>query len=195
MTSLEGRDDVTAAGSGVGRPTSVTARQRADGGPLVVATRSRFFDYIGLDDRHDRAALRSRMRVEPAEIYNRIASAQSRVAELSLGELFMVVLGVMAVLFLIIEVVALVMGFALARSITGSIHELFMGTERVRRATSPTASACRTRDQLGELADSFNDMTGEHRGPAAAGARRRSASRRSCASRARSRCRCCRAGR
>jgi nitrogen fixation/metabolism regulation signal transduction histidine kinase len=35
-------------------------------------------------------------------------------------------------LLLIIQLVALVMGLALARSITSSIHELFLGTERVR---------------------------------------------------------------
>ena len=40
---------------------------------------------------------------------------------------------VIGVLFLIIEVVALVVGLALARSITGSVHELFAGTERVRQ--------------------------------------------------------------
>ena len=44
-----------------------------------------------------------------------------------------VVLVVIGVLFLIIEVVALVMGLALARSITSSVHELFTGTERVRQ--------------------------------------------------------------
>ena len=48
----------------------------------------------------------------------------------------------LAVLFLLIEAAALVMGLALARSITGSVHELFAGTERVRAAISATASPC-----------------------------------------------------
>jgi phosphoserine phosphatase RsbU/P len=64
------------------------------------------------------------------------------------------------VLFLIIELVALVMGLALARSITSSVHELFMGTERVRLGDFAHRIAISTKDQLGELAGSFNQMTG-----------------------------------
>ena len=43
-------------------------------------------------------------------------------------------------LFLIIQAVAFVMGLTLARSITGSVHELFAGTERVRRGDFSTRS-------------------------------------------------------
>jgi nitrogen fixation/metabolism regulation signal transduction histidine kinase len=59
-------------------------------------------------------------------------------------------------LFLVIQVAALVMGLALARSITGSVHELFVGTERVRRGDFTHKIPIRSRDQLGELAESFN---------------------------------------
>jgi sigma-B regulation protein RsbU (phosphoserine phosphatase) len=52
------------------------------------------------------------------------------------------------------------MGLALARSITSSIHELFMGTERVRQGDFTHRIDVHTKDQLGELADSFNQMTG-----------------------------------
>jgi sigma-B regulation protein RsbU (phosphoserine phosphatase) len=65
-----------------------------------------------------------------------------------------------AVLFLVIEIIALIMGLALARSITSSIHQLFMGTERVRQGDFTHRIDIRTKDQLGELADSFNQMTG-----------------------------------
>ena len=51
------------------------------------------------------------------------------------------------------------MGLALARSITGSVHELFAGTERVRRGDFTGHVSIRSRDQLGELAESFNSMT------------------------------------
>jgi len=64
------------------------------------------------------------------------------------------------VMFLIIEAAALVMGLALARSITSSVHELFMGTERVRQGDFTHRINIASRDQLGELADSFNQMTG-----------------------------------
>jgi sigma-B regulation protein RsbU (phosphoserine phosphatase) len=56
--------------------------------------------------------------------------------------------------------VALIMGLALARSITSSIHELFMGTERVQQGDFAHRISISTKDQLGELADSFNQMTG-----------------------------------
>ena len=67
---------------------------------------------------------------------------------------------VVAVLFLIIELAALVMGLTLARSITSSVHELFMGTERVRQGDFTHRINISTKDQLGELAGSFNQMTG-----------------------------------
>ena len=51
------------------------------------------------------------------------------------------------------------MGLALARSITGSVHELFAGTERIRRGDFTGRVAIHSRDQLGELAESFNSMT------------------------------------
>ena len=67
---------------------------------------------------------------------------------------------IIASLFLIIQIGALAMGFALARSITGSIHELFAGTERVRQGDFGHRISVRVKDQLGALADSFNLMTG-----------------------------------
>src|SRR5207253_7612080 len=65
---------------------------------------------------------------------------------------------------LIIEAVALLMGLALARSITSSVHELFMGTERVRQGDFTHRIEIPSRDQLGELAQSFNQMTGSIEG-------------------------------
>jgi sigma-B regulation protein RsbU (phosphoserine phosphatase) len=95
------------------------------------------------------------------ELYARISAAQPIItAGMSLGELFLVFLVVVAVLFVIIQVVALIMGFALARSITSSVHELFMGTERVRQGDFTHRIAVKAQDQLGELAMSFNEMTG-----------------------------------
>jgi sigma-B regulation protein RsbU (phosphoserine phosphatase) len=76
------------------------------------------------------------------------------------GRILLLFVAIVGVLFLIIQAVALVMGLTLARSITGSVHELFAGTERVRRGDFQHKIAILSRDQLGELAASFNSMTG-----------------------------------
>jgi sigma-B regulation protein RsbU (phosphoserine phosphatase) len=62
-------------------------------------------------------------------------------------------------LFLIIEFVALVVGLALAKSITGSVHELFTGTEHVLQGNFSHKIAITAKDQLGELAGSFKNRT------------------------------------
>ncbi len=62
-------------------------------------------------------------------------------------------------LFVVIEVMALTAGLALAKSITGSVHELFTGTELVRQGDFTHKIAVTAQDQLGELAQSFNSMT------------------------------------
>jgi serine phosphatase RsbU (regulator of sigma subunit) len=62
-------------------------------------------------------------------------------------------------LFLVIQVSAIFAGLVLARSITGSVHALSQGTEHVRQADFSYKVQVRSRDQLGELADSFNLMT------------------------------------
>src|SRR5439155_27142975 len=69
------------------------------------------------------------------------------------------VLCVIGAVFLIIEVMALIAGFALAKSLTGSVHALFAGTERVRQGDFTHKIAIKSEDQLGELAGSFNSMT------------------------------------
>jgi sigma-B regulation protein RsbU (phosphoserine phosphatase) len=96
----------------------------------------------------------------PGQLYDRLARVQGvSFGGRPLGEAMLLFLVVIAVLFLIIQFVALVMGLALARSITSSIHELFMGTERVRHGDFAHRIHIPTKDQLGELAQSFNQMT------------------------------------
>jgi phosphoserine phosphatase RsbU/P len=95
------------------------------------------------------------------ELYQKLSEAQSaQMGAMSLGQAILLILAIVAFLFLIIEFVALVMGLALARSITSSIHELFMGTERVRHGDFTHRIDIMSNDQLGELAGSFNQMIG-----------------------------------
>ena len=95
-----------------------------------------------------------------AEIYERISGAPvRRIGNFTFGQMLLLLLSVVGGLFLVIQFVAMVMGLALARSITGSVHELFVGTERVQQGDFTHKIPIRSHDQLGELAKSFNDMT------------------------------------
>jgi sigma-B regulation protein RsbU (phosphoserine phosphatase) len=76
-----------------------------------------------------------------------------------LGRIILAALAFLAVLFLIIEVLAIFVGLVLARSITRSVHALSQGTEHIRQGDFDYKVQVRSRDQLGELADSFNSMT------------------------------------
>jgi sigma-B regulation protein RsbU (phosphoserine phosphatase) len=113
-------------------------------------------------DQHDwstgaRGTLMAALRISIGEIYSRITTQASGDRRFSQGLLiFLVTIGV---LFLIIQAVAFLAGLALARSITGSVHELFAGTERVRRGDFRHKIDIKAHDQLGELAESFNSMT------------------------------------
>jgi sigma-B regulation protein RsbU (phosphoserine phosphatase) len=105
----------------------------------------------------DTLALGYRLR----ELYSQLSSAQSMLmGGMRFADALLLMLVAIGVMFLIIEAVALVMGLALARSITSSVHELFMGTERVRQGDFTHRIRIESRDQLGELAQSFNQMTG-----------------------------------
>ena len=99
------------------------------------------------------------IRVAPGDLYTRLFGGQDGFGDLGLANAFIVALAVVGGLFLVIEATALIMGFALARSITGAIHQLFVGTEHVRSGDFGHRIDVTSGDQLGELAESFNSMT------------------------------------
>jgi serine phosphatase RsbU (regulator of sigma subunit) len=93
-------------------------------------------------------------------VYETVSTATGSInRNMSIAQLLLIVLAIIAVLFLIILAVAVLMGFVLARSITGAVHELFEGTEKVRGGDFTHKIVVHSRDQLGELAESFNSMT------------------------------------
>jgi len=93
-------------------------------------------------------------------LYTHVASAQvAQLASAAGGDIFLLILVFLGVLFTIIQGSALVMGAMLARSITYAVHELFIGTERVRQGDFTHRIKIETGDQLGDLADSFNRMS------------------------------------
>ena len=96
------------------------------------------------------------------EIYDRISIVSpTGNGQMNFGQLLLLVLALVGGLFLLIQFVALVIGFVLARQITGAVHDLFTRTQHVRAGDFGHQIPVRARDQLGELAESFNLMTGE----------------------------------
>jgi len=87
-------------------------------------------------------------------VYGRMAALT-----VSTREAFVLLLGLIGVLFLVVQGVALVMGWLLARSITYAVHELFVGTERIQKGEFSHRIRIDSGDQLGDLATSFNRMS------------------------------------
>ena len=100
--------------------------------------------------------------VEPLQIRFRPMVLLRQLSPMSkdIGDVLLVRgLTVVGVTFLVMYGVALSLGLLLARSITSNIHQLSVGTERIRRGDFEHRISASSRDQLGELADSFNMMT------------------------------------
>jgi sigma-B regulation protein RsbU (phosphoserine phosphatase) len=96
-------------------------------------------------------------------LYDQLAAVSSAQVARTLGgswTVFLQLLVLLGILFLIIQGSALVMGALLARSITSAVHELFLGTERIQQGDFTHRIRIDSRDQLGDLADSFNRMSG-----------------------------------
>ena len=102
------------------------------------------------------------IRYSPAALVRRLSPAS-----LDVGGVLVTAMAVVGGLFLVVYFVALVLGLLLARSITRSIHGLSVGTERLRQGDFSHPIPIQSRDQLGELAESFNVHGQRHPGPAA----------------------------
>ena len=75
-------------------------------------------------------------------------------AELALGA-FVVV----TIIFLLVELVSLVAGVQLSRSITGAVHEMYEATQRIKEGDFAYRIPVKGNDQLAELGTAFNTMT------------------------------------
>jgi sigma-B regulation protein RsbU (phosphoserine phosphatase) len=61
--------------------------------------------------------------------------------------------------FLVVELVSLIIGVSLTRTITGAVHSLYQGTTRVMQGDFSHRIQVSGRDQLADLSKSFNTMT------------------------------------
>lgn len=68
-------------------------------------------------------------------------------------------LGVVGSLFLIFESIALIIGVTLTRTITNTVHDIYEGTNRVMEGDFAHRIPVPGKDQLAQLAESFNRMT------------------------------------
>jgi sigma-B regulation protein RsbU (phosphoserine phosphatase) len=64
-----------------------------------------------------------------------------------------------AVAFIVLELLALFSAAWMTRAVTGTVHKLYRATESVKRGDFSHRIRTRSRDQLGELALGFNDMS------------------------------------
>jgi serine phosphatase RsbU (regulator of sigma subunit) len=99
------------------------------------------------------------MSIDVPALYRFLGQAQEGGATPNFNQALLYALVGVGLLLLVIEMVALGNGLALARSITTSVDELFDGTEHVKAGRFAHRIAVRSEDQLGQLASSFNDMT------------------------------------
>ena len=99
-------------------------------------------------------------RMDIGDVYRRITGGPlAQIGTFDFGQFLLGLVAAVGTLFLVIQIAALGMGLGLARTITGSVHDLFEGTERIRQGDFTHRIPIRRRDQLGELAGSFNSMT------------------------------------
>ena len=79
--------------------------------------------------------------------------------KLDVEQVVLVVFVVVLVLFSIVEIIALVIGISLTRSITGAVENLYQGTRRISEGDVSHRILVRGTDQLAALGQSFNSMT------------------------------------
>jgi len=133
------------------------------GGSDAAPGKSPGFNFVALIERTVWATGASELetltfRFAPRELLRRLTPGSLTPGSFNMADLFVTVLTVVGVVFLVFYVVALLLGLFLARSITRSVHALSQGTLRVRQGDFSQPIPIRSRDQLGELADSFNVM-------------------------------------
>jgi sigma-B regulation protein RsbU (phosphoserine phosphatase) len=89
-----------------------------------------------------------------SSLYSRLAAPASKWANV-----IFILLGVLAVLFGLMVVVAWLIGFRLTRTLTYSVANLYRATEHINRGDFTHRIDVRHKDQLGALQTAFNSMT------------------------------------
>ncbi|MFY9562241.1 MAG: SpoIIE family protein phosphatase [Terriglobales bacterium] len=123
-------------------------REITFGTPLPVV------DWAGTTGERQRAGALVRVQTRPSVLYDRLFAA---LGDLARGVEY--ILLVVAIVFAIIELLALFIGTKLTRSITRAVAQLYEATKHINRADFSHRIQVKSNDQLATLANSFNSMT------------------------------------
>ena len=80
--------------------------------------------------------------------------------EQGVSRIYLVALAIVGVVLLLVQLVSVITGVRLTRSITYAVHELYGVTEKVQAGDFSVRIKTKRDDQLGALCDSFNQMAG-----------------------------------
>jgi sigma-B regulation protein RsbU (phosphoserine phosphatase) len=128
--------------------TSIFDREITFGTPLSVV------DWTGTTGERQAAGALVRVQTRPSVLYDRLFEA---LGDLARGVEY--ILLVVAIVFAIIELLALFIGTKLTRSITRAVAQLYEATKHINRADFSHRIEVKSNDQLATLANSFNSMT------------------------------------
>lgn len=118
-------------------------------GPSMVASHDQFDWETGA-----RSTAAVAFNVNPSKLYDSLTTGTER-----FSQLLLIALGAVGGLFAFVYFLALTFGTALVRSITGAVHALSVGTSKLQRGDFSHRIIVRSKDQLGDLAQSFNSMS------------------------------------
>jgi sigma-B regulation protein RsbU (phosphoserine phosphatase) len=96
-------------------------------------------------------AIDSRISSVLSAVFNRTADPTQ--------EAFQVAIVAVAIIFLIFEIISALIGLSMTRTITGAVHRLYEGTQKVIEGNFSHRIEVKGKDQLADLSDSFNRMT------------------------------------
>lgn len=135
--------------SGAVRAPRVGVSRQSSGSNSFIATHDQYDWETGA-----RSSVLIPFSVNLPRLYDSLTPGTERISQFLLIALIAV-----AVLFAFVYLVALVFGTALVRSITASVHALSIGTMKLQRGDFSHRIIVRSKDQLGDLAQSFNSMS------------------------------------
>jgi sigma-B regulation protein RsbU (phosphoserine phosphatase) len=123
--------------------------EQTDTGSLVVLPASSWAD--------GRASLRLAFLCE----FSAVAVARQLFEEEGVGRIIQGAIAFVAVCFLFLELLALLSAAWMTRAVTGTVHRLYRATEFIKRGDFSHRVRVRSHDQLGELAEAFNEMSAD----------------------------------